>query len=73
MVVQEIRKIAQGLGIKPGKLSKTELVRNIQLAEGNFTCFATAYAGDCDQTGCLWREDCFALARRSGRSNGKAA
>lgn len=58
MNVQSIREIARGLEIKPGKLSKTDLIHTIQAAEGNFPCFGTAHAGSCDQLGCLWREDC---------------
>jgi hypothetical protein len=73
VLVQEIRKMAQGMGIKPGKLSKIDLIHNIQLAEGNFDCFATAVAGDCDQFGCCWREDCFSSSKRNGKSNGRQA
>ncbi len=62
MNMQEIKSIAKNHGVKPGKLSKVALVKTIQLAEGNFDCFATAYAGDCDQVQCIWREDCFKLA-----------
>ncbi|HID48751.1 MAG TPA: SAP domain-containing protein [Chromatiales bacterium] len=64
MLMQEIRTLARQRGIKPGKQSKISLVRAIQRTEGNFACFATAYDGECDQTGCLWRKDCFALARK---------
>lgn len=74
MVVQEIRKIAQGMGIKTGKMSKTELVQSIQRVEGNFDCFGTAYDGVCDQDGCLWREDCFTAARpQRAKTNGSGA
>ena len=66
MNVQDIQKIARDAGVLPGKLSKTALVRAIQRHEGNFDCFATAYDGICDQTGCLWRDDCFAAARIAG-------
>jgi hypothetical protein len=62
MNVQEIRDIARGKGLRPGKTPKLELVRLIQATEGNFDCFATATSGECDQTGCLWRKDCFAMA-----------
>ena len=62
--MQEIRTIAKEFGIKTAKQTKVDLVRTIQQAEGNFSCFATATAGDCDQTGCLWREDCFELAKK---------
>lgn len=64
MNVQEIRHIAKERGLKPGKLTKPDLVKMIQKEEGNFTCFATAVDGECDQTGCLWRKDCFTMARK---------
>jgi hypothetical protein len=64
MQMQEIRNIAKDIGIKTSRASKVELVRSIQVAEGNFNCFATAIDGDCDQTECIWREDCFAAARK---------
>ncbi|MGD8926471.1 MAG: SAP domain-containing protein [Thioalkalispiraceae bacterium] len=64
MQMQEIRNIAKEVGVKASKLKKVDLVRSIQTAEGNFSCFATAYAGDCDQTNCIWRDDCFAAARK---------
>jgi len=58
MNMKEIRTMAKQQGIKPLKRTKAALVRSIQLNEGNFDCFATASAGECNQTGCLWREDC---------------
>lgn len=65
MQMQEIRSKAKSFGIKTTtKQTKVDLVRSIQVAEGNFSCFATAVSGDCDQTGCLWREDCFAAAKK---------
>jgi hypothetical protein len=64
MQMQEIRNIAKEIGLKTSRLSKVDLVRQIQTAEGNFSCFATAIDGDCDQTGCIWREDCFAAAKK---------
>jgi len=63
MNVTEIRRIAKDRGVKPGKMNKIALVREIQRAEGNFDCFGTASRGDCDQHGCLWRKDCFNSAR----------
>ncbi len=63
MNIPEIRAIAQTIGIKPLPKSKVELVRAIQSCEGNFPCFATATAGDCDQQQCRWRTDCFKLAQ----------
>lgn len=58
MKVDEIREIARTRGLKPGKLKKAELVRAIQDAEGNTTCYETGKAGGCGQEQCLWREDC---------------
>ena len=57
MKLSEIKKKAKKLGAKPGKMGKTELIRSIQRAEGNFDCFGTA-ADYCDQLGCAWRDDC---------------
>ncbi len=64
MKMQEIKGIAKEYGIKHSKLKKVDLVQTIQLAEGNFNCFATAIDGVCDQNGCVWREDCFSLAKQ---------
>ncbi|MFQ5488468.1 MAG: SAP domain-containing protein [Gammaproteobacteria bacterium] len=62
MNMQEIREIARSHGLKTGKQTKITLIRNIQRAEGNFDCFATASDGDCSQQDCLWRQDCLALS-----------
>ena len=64
MVMQEIRNIARDNGIKPGRMSKIVLVRAIQESEGNYACFATAVSGECEQLGCLWREDCVAADKK---------
>lgn len=66
MKLEEVRSVAQLHGIKPGHLPKSELIRSIQRAEGNFACFATAAHGECDQIHCLWREDCFRSAQQQG-------
>ncbi|KAF0192970.1 MAG: hypothetical protein FD165_73 [Gammaproteobacteria bacterium] len=58
MKLQDVQKIARSTGVKAGKLDKTALIRAIQQGEGNFDCFGTAHSGYCDQTACLWREDC---------------
>lgn len=64
MQMQEIRTIAKNFGIKTSRQNKVELVRSIQVAEGNFNCFATAVNGVCDQTACIWRDDCFEAAKK---------
>lgn len=64
MNLPEIREIARTRGLKPRNLNKMELIRSIQLNEGNFDCFATAFGGSCDQDGCLWRKDCFSASKK---------
>jgi hypothetical protein len=51
-----------------GKLSKSELIELIQACEGNADCYASAFAGECDQGGCGWCEDCFDVARSGDAS-----
>jgi len=63
MKIEEVRNIARSHGVHPGKLAKTGLIRMIQIEEGNFDCFGTAYDGVCDQVNCLWRNDCFNVAQ----------
>ncbi len=64
MTLQKIRKVATVHGISGSKLDKISLVRAIQRQEGNFDCFASAYDGYCDQSGCTWREDCFTSSQK---------
>ncbi len=63
MKMQEIRNIAKERGLKVGKMSKTDLIRSIQRAEGNADCFGTEHVNICGQINCLWREDCLALQK----------
>lgn len=65
MNMREIRELAKEKGARIGNMNKVDAVRMIQLTEGNFDCFATAGAGDCDQGGCLFREDCIKIAAKS--------
>ena len=58
MKMQEVRKIAKEWGVKTARVSKGEVIRGIQRAEGNFPCFGSAVAGICDQQDCLWRSEC---------------
>lgn len=58
MKLQKIKAIAKAKGIKADNLKKPELVQAVQRAEGNFDCFGSATSGLCDQTNCMWREDC---------------
>jgi len=64
MNMQEIRVLAKDFGIKTSRKSKMELIQSIQLSEGNFSCFASAENGECDQSKCIWRADCFSTAKK---------
>jgi hypothetical protein len=57
MTVKEIKIIEKKMGIQAGKIKKTDLVRTIQMAEGNSPCFQTGITS-CDQENCCWRSDC---------------
>lgn len=63
--MQEIRGIAKDLGVKTSRVTKEDLIQTIQVAEGNFNCFASATNGECDQMKCIWRDDCFAVAKKA--------
>jgi hypothetical protein len=58
MTLAEIKAVAAQRGVKPGKMTKAELIRAIQAAEGNPCCFASGRAAECGQDACLWRPDC---------------
>ena len=65
MHINIIRAKAKEMGLKTGRIGKIDLVHSIQRTEGNFDCFATAFDGICDQGGCFWQEECFALANKA--------
>lgn len=58
MKIEEIKAIAKQYKIKTSKVTKSDLVRAIQHAEGNIPCFGTNSSMTCGQTGCMWRNDC---------------
>ena len=65
MKIQEVRARVKELGLKGTfGLSKAELIRRIQRAEGNFDCFGTA-TDHCDQSECCFREDCLKPSKGS--------
>jgi hypothetical protein len=68
MKMEEVRAKAKVLGIKKTfGLSKAELIRSVQKAEGNFDCFGTAQ-DECDQYQCCFREDCLRPSRPKANS-----
>ena len=64
MQMQQIRNKAKEMGLKTSRQSKLDLIRQIQVIEGNFECFATALDGICDRQDCIWREDCFTAVKK---------
>ena len=59
MNMTEIRGRAEGLGLAGvGKLRKADLIRRIQQAEGNNSCFGAEWRQDCAEMFCCWRDDC---------------
>lgn len=70
MTLAELRATAKKHGINSFGKTKANLIREIQLAEGNFDCFGSAVAY-CDQWGCLYRPLCFDEARQWLDRSGK--
>jgi hypothetical protein len=60
MTMGEIKDKAKNLGINPGTMKKTELIRAIQSAEHNNACYGTTN-GTCQWTECCWRSDCLKI------------
>ncbi|MBE0574259.1 MAG: SAP domain-containing protein, partial [Desulfuromonadales bacterium] len=44
MNMTEVKAVAKDLGVMPGKMKKEDLIRTIQLAEGNPQCFNTNFS-----------------------------
>ena len=65
MNMQSIRERAKTMGIKTARMSKLNLVREIQNMEGNFPCFGTDTEASCDQLMCMWREDCASVSKKN--------
>jgi hypothetical protein len=57
MKMIDVKRKAKELGVKAGKMRKADLIRSIQVQEGNASCFQ-ADLDRCDQTSCCWRSDC---------------
>lgn len=67
MHINEVRKIAKNFGIGSLKMKKNELIKAIQKAEGNFDCYGSAKNGFCDQTNCLWFDDCMVESKKNSQ------
>lgn len=58
MNLKEIQSYAKKMGITKKDLKKVEMIRAIQIAEGNIPCFATNRVNVCGESNCLWLKDC---------------
>lgn len=63
---KELLKLAKQHCIADLSQGKAALIRCIQLAEGNFDCYAKAGSGECDQGACRWRADCLPESVQGG-------
>jgi len=60
--MREVREIAKPWQVDVGVgRSKQDIIRDIQVKEGNSPCFKTK--GDCEND-CLWKPDCLDNKRR---------
>ncbi len=60
MTPKQLKAVAKEYGLNAKGLSPTEFIQSIQREEGNFDCYASASAGECDQELCRWRGHCLA-------------
>ena len=67
MKINDIRKIAKTYGINSFGKGKVDLVRAIQLREGNFDCYGKV-SDYCDQRECAFRSSCFEVAAQQNAS-----
>jgi hypothetical protein len=58
MNIERIKEIARDRGLKPGRMKKADLIRAMQIQEGNPPCYDTRRMADCGEDNCLWRESC---------------
>ena len=57
MNLSDVKAKAKKIGVKPCRMKKADLIREIQKAERNLACFGTdPYR--CNQFSCYWRDDC---------------
>ena len=61
MTKKDIEAKAKEIGVKGyTKMEKSDLIKAIQVAEGNSPCFAGDFASTCGIAECLWKADCSA-------------
>ena len=60
MTLPEIKLKAMALGLKPGRMKKTDLIHTVQIAEGYTPCFGYS-KGSCGHTDCCFMDDCLKI------------
>jgi hypothetical protein len=65
MKFNEIQKMAKGMGIKTFQMKKPDMIRAIQRMENNIDCFGSDRVNDCQESLCLWRDDCLGLSGKT--------
>jgi len=60
MGMPEIKAKARSIGINPGTMKKSELIRTIQVTEGYEPCFGRSN-GQCGNTDCCFMKDCLSV------------
>ena len=58
MDIEDIRIIAQRYRVECDGRSKNEIIRKIQMHNGQSNCFGTNHGDSCRYAGCCWREEC---------------
>lgn len=61
MKFNEIQKMAKTMGINTFRMNKAGMIRTIQRVENNIECYGSLRVNYCQETECLWRDDCLAL------------
>lgn len=64
-VIVNIANTANPNEVKPFSL-QAEVIRRIQIKDGQTPCYATPTGDRCDNKDCGWRHDCFDEARERG-------
>ena len=58
MKMEGVRARAKQLGIGTSRRKKMDIIRDIQVQEGNTPCYLDKKIIHCDQFHCCWRDDC---------------
>ena len=56
--IEERNQIVKEHNLNLAKVTKVELIRALQQAEGEYQCFGSNIATTCEQHNCVWRAYC---------------